>query len=276
VFVTLSTGVIAALMMTARIQTAYWRDNETLWSHTLACTENNYIAQNNLGNALLEKGLLDAAVAHFQSALDINPGSAEPHNNLGNALHQEGHLDEAIAQYQKALDLWPSYAEAHYDLGNALSDKGQLDEAITHFQKALDLKPHQAKTYNNLALTLEQKGRLDEAIANYHKSLEFKPDFVEAQNNLANLLATTRNARLRNGVEALNLAQRANQLTGGNNPAILGTLAAAYAEQGRFPEAVETVQRAVQLAETQNNPTLSNFLRQHLKIYQAGKPLRRD
>ncbi|MGA3164341.1 MAG: sel1 repeat family protein, partial [Verrucomicrobiota bacterium] len=86
------------------------------------------------------------------------------------------------------------------------------------------------------------------------------------------VLATCPQASLRNGNKAVELAQRANQLTGDGNPVVLGTLAAAYAEAGRFPEAVETAQRALQLAETQSNTALADAIRSQLKLYQAGIP----
>jgi tetratricopeptide (TPR) repeat protein len=95
---------------------------------------------------------------------------------------------------------------------------------------------------------------------------------VEAQNNLARVLATSLLASLCNGNQAVKLAQQANQLTGGENPIILSTLAAAYAEAGRFPEAVETAQRALRLAETQSNTTLADAIRSQMKLYQAGLP----
>jgi tetratricopeptide (TPR) repeat protein len=104
------------------------------------------------------------------------------------------------------------------------------------------------------------------------KALHIKTDYAEAQNNLAGVLATAPQASLRNGNKALKLAQQANQLTGGENPIILNTLAAAYAEAGRFPEAVETAQRALQLAETQANITLADAIRSQMKLYQAGLP----
>jgi tetratricopeptide (TPR) repeat protein len=101
---------------------------------------------------------------------------------------------------------------------------------------------------------------------------QIKPDIAEVQNNLARLLATCPQASLRNGNKAVELAQRANQLTGDGNPVVLGTLAAAYAEAGRFPEAVATAERALQAAETQSNTALADAIRSQMKLYQAGLP----
>ena len=301
-----STVILVALIFCARAQTAYWRNSESLWTHTLACTSDNYTAHNNLGNALLKKGNVDEAIAHFQEALQIIPDYAEAHNNLGNALLKKGNVDEAIVHYQKALQIkpdyagdhnnlgyallkkgnvdeaiahfqkalqiTPDYAEAHYNLGNALLQKGNVDEAIVHYQKALQITPDYAEAHNNLGNALIKKGSVDEAIVHYQKTLQIKPDNVEAQNNLAWVLATCPQASLRDGNKAVELAQRANQLTGDGNPVVLGTLAAAYAEAGRFPEAVETAQRALQLAETQSNAALADAIRSQLKLYQAGNP----
>jgi len=369
-----ATIILVALIFCARVQTAYWRNSESLWAHTLACTSDNYIAhdslgnalfqkgsvdeaiihfqkalkinpdyeeacynlgnalfqkgnvdeaivhyqqaleinpvyaeaQNNLGIALLRKGNVDEAIIHYQKALEIKPDHAEAHYNLGNALLQKGRVDEAIVHYQKALEIKPDHAETHYNLGNALLQKGSVDEAIVHYQKALEIKPDYAEAHNNLGSALNSQGRfneamvhfqkalgikpgyaeahynlgnallrkgsMDEAIAHYQKALEIKPDYAEAQNNLARVLATSPRASLRNGNQAVELAQQANQLTGGENPVILSTLATAYAEAGRFPEAVETAQRALQLAGTQSNTTLADALRSQLKLYQAGIP----
>ena len=194
------------------------------------------------------------------------------HYNLGNALFQKGDVDEAITQYQKALQINPDYMEAHYNLGCALIQKGRMDEAIIQYQKALQINPDNAEVHYNLGCALLQKGRMDEAITQYQKVLQIEPDNAEAQNKLAWVLATCPQASLRNGDKAVALAQRTNQLTGGGNPVALGTLAAAYAEAGRFPEAVETAQRALQLAETQSNTALADAIRSQLKSYQAGIP----
>ena len=233
-----STVILVALIFCARTQASYWRNSESLLTHTLACTSDNSIG----------------------------------HYNLGNALFQKGDVDEAITQYQKALQINPDYMEAHYNLGCALIQKGRMDEAIIQYQKALQINPDNAEVHYNLGCALLQKGRMDEAITQYQKVLQIEPDNAEAQNKLAWVLATCPQASLRNGDKAVALAQRTNQLTGGGNPVALGTLAAAYAEAGRFPEAVETAQRALQLAETQSNTALADAIRSQLKSYQAGIP----
>jgi tetratricopeptide (TPR) repeat protein len=229
-------------------------------------------AHNNLGNALGRKGRLDEAIIQFQQALQIQPDSAETHYNLGLAFCKQGRLDEAISQYQKALEIKPDYAEARNDLGVVFFRQGRMDEAISQYQKALEIKPDYAEARNNLGIVYFGQGRMDEAISQYQKALEIKPHFAEAQNKLAWILATCPQASLRDGRKAVELARQANALTGGENPIVLHTLAAAFAEAGRFSEAVETVQRALQLAGAQSNTNLAGQLQAQLKLYQAGIP----
>jgi tetratricopeptide (TPR) repeat protein len=208
----------------------------------------------------------------WQATLRLNPNSWLAQYNLGLVFTQQGRMDEAISQYQKALQIKPDYADAHNNLGNVLLQMGRVDEAILHFQKALEIKPDFAEARNNLGSALFRQGRMDEAIWQYQKALEIKPDFAEARNNLAWLLATCPQASLRNGNKAVELARQANALTGGTNPVVLGTLAADFAETGRFSEAVQIAQRALNLAGAQSKARLAGQLRFEMKLFQAGSP----
>ncbi len=225
-----------------------------------------------LGNALLQKGDFDAAIEQYQKALPAELNNAEAHNNLGFALFQNGKVDEAIAQYQDALQLQPGYAEAHNNLGNALVRKGDMDDAIAQFQQALQIEPNNADANNNLGIISLQHGRLADAITYYQKAVQLKPDSPEIENNLAWVLATAPQTSLRNGAEAVQLAEKASQLTGGNNPLILHTLAAAYAEAGRFDDAQRCAEQAIALAQAAGQQNLAEQLTVELKFYQARLP----
>jgi tetratricopeptide (TPR) repeat protein len=237
----LATVILAALIFRARAQTAYWRNSETLWTHTLACTSDNCVAQNNLGTALLQKGSVDEAIIHFQTALQIKPGFTKAHNNLGNALFQKGNGDEAMVHFQKALQIDPDSAEAHNNLGNALLQKGKVDEAMVHYQTALQIKPDYAEAQNNLGNALLQKGSVDEAIAQYQTALQIKPDYAEAHNDLGNAL-------LQKGKvdEAMVHYQTALQIKPGYAEAHIN-LGYALLQKGKADEAMVHCQKALQI-----------------------------
>ena len=161
VYGAVSALAVLVLMGLAWRQTSYWRDSETLWTHTLACTARNFLSHNNLGLVLAERGKVDEAIAHFQKAVELKPGYADAHQNLGVALAGRGQFDAAIPHYRKALELKPDYPDiTHNNLGIALARRGQFDAAIAHFQKALELKPDYADARNNLDLALRLRENL--------------------------------------------------------------------------------------------------------------------
>jgi tetratricopeptide (TPR) repeat protein len=269
-------------------------------------------AHYNLGRLLVQKGQLDEAIAHYEKALETNPADAEAHNNLGITLFASGRVDEAIAHYRKALAIQPDYADASCNLASALLSKGALDGAIAYYSACLAIAPDQAEAQYNLASALFRTGRMDEAIAHYQKVLELRPqnadahanlgsvflakrrvrdaiaqyrdalriapDNVAAQSNLAWLLATAADPSLRNGSEAVLLAERAESesFRSENHAIVLRILAAAYAETGRFIEAKKTAEQALQKAEIQGNSTLSGALRDEISLYDLGLPYHKE
>ena len=114
-----ATIILLALIFCARVQTSYWQNSKSLWTHTLACTTDNYLAHQYLGVTLFQKGKEDEAIVHFQKALELNPGCVDAHNSLGGALLQMGQFDDAIAQFQEALRLKPDYTDAQKNLSAA-------------------------------------------------------------------------------------------------------------------------------------------------------------
>ncbi len=200
-------------------------------------------AHNNLGSILARLGRSDEAITEYRKALEINPHWAEVQNNLGAALKRIGRYDEAILHLRKTVELEPDNADFHYNFGIVLYDQGQLDEASAHFQKALEIKPDHARARNNLRVVKSQREELLKTLGHQRELLRLQPDDIVLLNETAWMLATNPNASIRGGAEAVELAQRAVQLSEGREPAVFGTLAAAYAEAGRFAEAVQTAPR---------------------------------
>jgi protein O-mannosyl-transferase len=261
----------------------------------------------NLGNAFLQEGRPEEAIAQYREALRIDPAFVEAHNNLGLALFRQGRTEGAIAQYRACLQLQPAYVDAlnglglaffqqgrtgeaiveyrealridaadanvHGNLGDALLQQGRPEGAIAQYREALRLNPALAGIWCNLGIALFQEGQAGEAIPYAQKALELQPADARIQNGLAWMLATAPQASLRNGARAVQLAIQASQATAGNNPEVLRTLAAAYAETGQFPIAFQTAQKALQLAQGQSSgAALAGMLLREIKLYEAGHP----
>jgi tetratricopeptide (TPR) repeat protein len=177
-------AAIVLCLVVTRQQLGCWEDSETLFRHSLAVTENNDVAHNNLGIALEKKGQIDEAIRQLQEAIRLAPHYAHAHNNLGNALAKQGQSGEAIRHYQEAIRLYPDYAEAHYNLGLALDKQGQMDEAIRQLEEAIRLNTDYADAHNNLGTVLDKQGRIDEAIRHYEEAIRLKPAHADAHNNL--------------------------------------------------------------------------------------------
>jgi len=176
--------LLAALCLLTWRQSRMYADIETLWQTTIARNPDCWLAFNDLGAVLYDKGQADQAIVLFQKSLAIQPNNAETHNNLGAALDKKGQLDEAVLQFQNAVALRPDFAEAHRNLGDILLRKGQVDEALLQFEKAVTLRPDIAKAHRNLGDALLGKGRMDEAIVQFEEALKLDPAENKARYDL--------------------------------------------------------------------------------------------
>lgn len=323
-----ATGMACCFALT-RQQISYWQDSETLFRHTTAVTENNPLAENDLGLAVLNKGKFDEAIGHFQEAARLKPYAAEIRNNLGLAFLNKGQTSDAIEEFQSAIRLKPWFVNGHMNLGFTWFSNGNLDGAISEFKEAISLDPNNLDAKINLGIILLKKGgnmeavrlyqeilnvrpddanshynlglafldqRLaDEAISEFQIVLRLNPNFTDAQeqlktatalkhkldslsnepvalNNLAWALATNPNTHDRNGPLAVRLAEHACERTQYQITVLVGTLAAAYAEAGRFDEAVATAQKACALAKQHGEMESLKRNEELLTLYQARQP----
>jgi tetratricopeptide (TPR) repeat protein len=241
---------------------------------TLQMQPNFWDADYNLGTALLRKGKVDEAIFYCDKAIRMQPNDPDAQVALANALLQKRRIDDAIVHYQKAVAIRPDYFLARYGLGHALLEKGELDAAIDHCRAALLIRPNDSDCHTIMAIALDERGRSGEAIQHYEKALEISPQSVSALNNLAWLLATCSNTSFRNGTRAIQLAQQADQLSGGTNALVLRTLAAGYAEAGQFGKAIENSQAAIRVARVQGDNSLAGELEQEIALYELGLPYR--
>ena len=229
-------------------------------------------AHYNLANALAAQGEIEQARQHYQESLRSDPSSPDAHNNLAYMLAREGKLDEAVSQFKAALALRPALWNAHYGLADALDKQRNYEAAAKEFSEVLRLKPDHAQAHYRLAVTLNRTGRIIEAMQHYRATLLRLPDFAPALDRLAWILATSPNPQLRDGAQAVELAERACKVTEYKHPIMVGTLAAAYAEAGRFPEAVNSAEKAHSLAQALGQKEFARRSQQFLELFEASRP----
>ncbi|MBM4017080.1 MAG: tetratricopeptide repeat protein [Planctomycetes bacterium] len=233
------------------------------------------VARSRLGAALFQLGRNQEAAGELREALRLRPDMVDAHANLSAVLIAQGKMDEAVYHCREALRLRPEQPIPHNNWGLALMELGRPAEALPHLEEALRLRPDYADARGNAGVCLARLGRSREAAGRLREALRLKPDFLSALDELAGICATDPDAALRNGAEAVALAERACALTGRQVPVYLDTLAAAYAEAGRFAEAVAAAQEAWALAVAQGQRDLAARIDARRLAYEAGRPVRR-
>jgi tetratricopeptide (TPR) repeat protein len=301
----LAAMALAGCFVCTRLQVGYWRNNLTLFSHTLRATENNPVAEQCFGFALALSGKEREAVQHFDAALRLWPDYQPALLDRGIALMLEGRTDEAIADFQEAIrrqpnseKAWyqlagalanqkklaeaetcylqalrcqPNFAQAHSKLGNLLLLQGDKTNAMLHLYEAVRINPDFAEGQYALGNELAQQQKFVEAVIHLHAAIKAQPNYASALNDLAWLLATQTDPAVRNVPEAIRLARRACELTWNKEPRLLDTLGVAQSEDGHFPEAVRATEQAVELAIAAHDEKTAAGLRRRLDFYRKGE-----
>jgi len=305
---TVSIFLLASLAYT---QSLYWKNTEALWTRTIAVTDRNPLAHYDFGTWLLQHNELDKAQHEFETAVQQRPDYASALNNLGLVLFYKNKPDEAIPnliralqldpsqytalnnlggcfimkgrdadaepQFRQALRLKPDFDDAHFNLANLLARRGETNEAIQHYQAAVAGNPRDYGALNNLGSILLKGGRTKEAVPSLRKALALNSAKTEARDNLNQAvwnLATAPQSSLRDGPLALEIARQLNELTKGQDPAFLATLAAAEAENGHFDQASVAVSKAQAIALREGDKANAALLGEQLHLYEQKLPFR--
>jgi protein O-mannosyl-transferase len=233
--------LLATCVILTRRQLQFWQNTVSLFEHTIAVTPENGPAQYLLAVGLEFEGRLDEAMLHYRIDGEIVPQNFRAFFRLGECLKAQGRWEPAVQEYNTAIAAAatdPDVYIVHLSLADALSHLGRNEEALTHLNEALQIKPDSTLTMNNLAW----------------------------------LLATCPDTNVRDGARAIQLAEHACELTDCQMALYIGTLAAAYAEAGRFDDAIATAQKACALAKELGQQRLLKKNQELLELYSAHKP----
>ena len=231
-------------------------------------------AHNDLARLLQTEGRLDESVRHYLAALRFDSSLAQAHNNLGILYVQKGQLADGTIQLREALRLNPGNVETEYNLALALIQQQQWKEASELLRRIAPAQPNNANAQYQYGLALARQGKTRAAMSQYAQALLLTPDFPEALNELAWIAATDPRPELRNGPQAFVMAGRACELTGRQQPAMLLTLAAAYAETGRFSEAMAAAEKGREMARAKGNEKLEEKAALMRDVFAARHPFR--
>jgi tetratricopeptide (TPR) repeat protein len=250
----------------------YFRDDLSFLNQWLKTDPYNPQAHASIGLVLFNQKKFDQAISHYRNALKFGPDNANTRSNLAIALISQGRIDEAIVQFERVVQLEPKRAGGYKDLANAFQLKGDIEQAVRYFEKYVELNPNDAQIHNKMAILLAAEKNTKDAIKHFRKAIELKPDWPEPLNSLAWVLATYPDISETERTEAVGLAERVVELTGGRDPSASDTLAAAYAATGRFEKAVETAKAAIELAGVTGERKIAEEIRQRLELYKNHKP----
>ena len=284
------------------------RYQEATAHYEKALRENPHFADghNNLGYTLAQLGRLDEAIKVLNRAIELKPGHVQAHNNLASVLAKQGKYAEAAEHFRVAVASGKDVAVSEYNLAAALTGQGKHEEAAIHFAEVVKLKPDDLEARLNLGIALAKAGKIDDAIAefesaskrspkdpqfryylglaesakgnperaikHYREAIRLKPDFAFALNDLAWLFATHPVAEIRNGSEAIALAEEACRISNWKEAPFLGTLDAAYAENGEFSKAIVAAEKTISAAKSQGREDIADFAQSRLELYRRGIP----
>ena len=195
--------------------------------------------------------------------------------DTADVLFKEGKSEMALAELNKALELNPDdklvRAQIIYNMGIALATLNNFQEAIEKFNETIDIVSDYTPAYIKIGTMLEKLGRAEEAIDYYRKAIEINSRDIEALFKLSSVLMSWKYPGLRDIGEAVNLSEKACDITYYREPVMLITLANAYAESGNFTRAVENAEKALKIAELKDRYQYVDRIKAQLSAYKRNK-----
>jgi tetratricopeptide (TPR) repeat protein len=231
-------------------------------------------AHSNLGLYLYEQGDVETAIAHFEEALRLSPRLPDAHTNLGMALANSGRPAEAISHFNEALAERPSMRKANFNLGQANASLGNWEEAAAAYKRELLVTPGVLEIYRMLGLSLEKQNKFAEAAEVYQAALEQWPNSIEMHLKLALAVSDSRAGSERDLDRAVQIGDRAVQMTGRRQPAVLDVVASVYSSAGKFKEAIAMSEEALAQARAGGDQRLTELISKRLEGYRANRPAR--
>jgi tetratricopeptide (TPR) repeat protein len=302
-------GILAVLTFVTERQLQFWRDDETLFKHAVDVTRDNadaminygaaleylgkpmeamqqyrqaekiaprsYLTHVDMGNLLIFIGEPADALAEYRQAVQLYPDSRTVRDRLGMALATLGRYEEATNEFYEGMRLDPASASPHFYLGIALSQQNNLREATNEFAQAMRLAPGDPSVLVEWAKALLRQGRDAEAMNQLHAALQMDPDNFQTLTFAARVLASDKRSEIRNGAEALDLAKKAEALTGDGQPLVEDVLGMAWAENGQFDAAQKAATDAIRLANAAGmKPETIAAMQERLDLYEKHQPWR--
>lgn len=268
--VTLIVGVLVSLTLRRNVD---YQSPMVIWSDVVNKRPDNWRGHNNVGYCLIEKGDREGARDRFAEALRLQPNAIDALDNMGMWVLKSDDPAEALPYFQRLREMDPGRKRLHFHLGQALASQGLLEEAVREFNEELRRKPGSAEALMQLGWSLERQKKFNEAAGAYQDTLAVTPEWPQPLCRFALLLVDGDAKELRNADEAIRLANKAVNVSGGE-PVTLDVLASVYSSTGRFPEAIAVAQEAIDLARSGGADQLASAIEARLHLYKQGRAAR--
>jgi arylsulfatase A-like enzyme/Flp pilus assembly protein TadD len=219
------------------------------------------------GRIAFETDDMASAITHYSKVLHLNPRVLGALKKMALAYHKQGEFAIAADRWKEAIQLKSDDIESYNNLAMEFVRLNRPDEAIEYWSKSLQLKPDQPILHNELGLIHYQQDSIADAVRHWHEARSLRPNWARVLNDLAWVYTTRKDTQFYNPSKAVDLAERACELTQHKAPGFLDTLSVAYAAVGRYTEAIEIGKEAIKLFESSEEKKLAEDIRKRIETY---------